>query len=67
MAVPSGEDGVIIFQSRRNDTSCLVPSLRDLRLPVSSLSAGCAIASPTVNKVLSHAGHLIIDMTVGFN
>ena len=34
-----------------------VPSLRDLESRVGFLPAGYATASPTVNKILSHAGH----------
>ena len=54
-------------KSRRDDTVCEVSSLRDFEDWISSASVGYAIALPTVNKVLSHAGHFTNDMKLSTN
>jgi len=50
---------LLAAKSRSDDTlfESIVPSLRDLERSIGCLSVGYAIASPTVNKVLFHAGH----------
>ena len=42
----------------------IVPTLRDLGAERGVHIRRLRFASPTVNKVLSHAGHFVVDMTV---